>query len=159
MWKPTKKYWSGFDALYGDGGKSIVPTSAKDVSAPRKAASDLRRALLPTEEEEQIKGVVWLDNRNIPRHHSPNGGKRNWKEAVKFKRMGVSAGFPDIFIPLARKGHHGLFIELKRQEGGRLSHHQEWWRDLLLKEGYAWFEAKGAAEMISIVEEYLHGTK
>ena len=30
--------------------------------------------------------------------HPPNGGKRNKAEAAKFKRMGVLAGVPDIFI-------------------------------------------------------------
>jgi len=30
--------------------------------------------------------------------HIPNGGKRNAREAARFKRMGVKAGVPDLFL-------------------------------------------------------------
>jgi len=49
--------------------------------------------------------------------HVPNGGKRGIVEAVKFKRMGVKAGVPDV-IALAGGKVHAL--ELKAP-GGRLS--------------------------------------
>lgn len=45
--------------------------------------------------------------------HPPNGGKRNAREAARFKRQGVKAGVCDIVIPVAKCGYHGLFIELK----------------------------------------------
>lgn len=63
--------------------------------------------------------------------HTPNGGMRVNKknkqgdlyspEANKLKRMGVKAGVPDIFIPLANgeifdglyEGYFGFFAELK----------------------------------------------
>jgi len=46
-------------------------------------------------------------------YHVPNGGKRNYLEAVKFKRMGVVAGVPDLVIPEPTQEYHGLYIELK----------------------------------------------
>lgn len=110
---------------------------------------------LPTEQDEQFVAVAWLKKMGIPHHHSPNGGSRDVREAAKFKRLGTSPGFPDIWIPLARKSHHGLYIELKRVSGGRLSDHQKYWRDQSLREGYAWYEAKGALECIKIVKDYL----
>ena len=51
-------------------------------------------------------------------HHSPNGGKRNAREAAKFKRMGTRSGFPDLFLAYPNKQYAGLFIELKA-EGGK----------------------------------------
>jgi hypothetical protein len=109
----------------------------------------------PTEQQEQFAVHAWLMKRNIVHNHSPNGGYRDVVEGAKFKRMGVSAGFPDLEFPYARKGYHGLYIELKRLNGGKLSEHQVWWRDHLLKEGYAWFEAKGFDECIRIICDYL----
>lgn len=44
----------------------------------------------------------------------PNGGKRDKITASNLKAEGVKAGTPDIFLPVARGGFHGLFIELKR---------------------------------------------
>lgn len=145
--KPSKKWWGAYRGLYGEQADLIEPTKAAKPKPDKPA--------LPTEQQEQFVAVAWLRKMNIPHHHSPNGGYRDYREAAKFKRLGTSAGFPDIFIPKARKGYHGLYIELKRVSGGKLSEAQEWWRDLLLAEGYAWHEAKGATEFIQFVENYL----
>jgi hypothetical protein len=61
-----------------------------------------------------VPGVVWW--------HTPNGGKRSKREAVKFKRMGVLAGVPDLIISLP--GARMAFLELKSRRG-RLSEDQE----------------------------------
>ena len=45
---------------------------------------------------------------------SLNGVKLTSKVAgARAKQSGMKKGFPDLFLPVARKGHHGLFIELK----------------------------------------------
>lgn len=46
-------------------------------------------------------------------YHVPNGGKRDKATAAVLKRQGVKAGVPDIMLPAARAGYHGLYIELK----------------------------------------------
>lgn len=46
-------------------------------------------------------------------YHIPNGGKRDAKTATILKRQGVKAGVPDLHLPVARGGYHGLYIELK----------------------------------------------
>jgi hypothetical protein len=50
----------------------------------------------------------------------PNGGKRNITTAKLLVKEGVVAGVPDLFIPA-----WGIWVEMKRQKGGRLSADQE----------------------------------
>ncbi len=148
-----------YGALYGSEKEaSQMEMELEKRGDARKAATSFSGDALKerSEDVEQIIAVAELKRRSIPLHHSPNGGRRDIAEAAKFKRMGVSPGFPDLFIPRARKGYHGLYIELKKVGGGNgLSKAQEVWRDLLIAEGYAWYQANGAAECIKIVLEYL----
>lgn len=144
--RPTKRYWASYKALYGE--QTELITKPKSVIAKPKS-------VLPTEQQEQFVAVNWLRKRNILFYHVPNGGYRDYREAAKFKRLGVQPGVPDICVPVARKGYHGLYIELKRVKGGALSETQQWWRDQLIAEGYLWYEAKGAADLIEFVENYL----
>ena len=78
--------------------------------------------------------------------HVPNGGRRDATEAAHLKRQGVRAGVPDICLPVARGGYHGLFIELKTA-GGRASAEQKAWLGRLRLEDYkaeicvGWMEA------------------
>lgn len=56
-------------------------------------------------------------------HAIPNGAKLPWRknsrgarfspEAVKLLAEGLRAGVPDVFLPVARDGFHGFYIELK----------------------------------------------
>ena len=46
-------------------------------------------------------------------YHVPNGGYRSKKTAMMLKGEGVKSGVPDIVLPVARGGYHGLYIELK----------------------------------------------
>lgn len=84
-------------------------------------------------------------------HHVPNGGSRNKAEAAKLKAQGVKPGVPDISLPVARGGYHGLYIELKRRRGGRVSAEQSGWIEKLNGQGYCAKELHGweaAAECI-----------
>lgn len=51
-------------------------------------------------------------------HHSPNGGKRNAREAARFKRMGTRAGFPDLLLAIPSSQHPYLAMELKTTAKG-----------------------------------------
>lgn len=44
----------------------------------------------------------------------PNGGLRDKVTAARLKAEGARSGVSDIFLPAARYGHNGLFIEMKK---------------------------------------------
>lgn len=75
-----------------------------------------------SEDLEQINFINWFRHHfpEVVVIHIPNGGKRNMGEAMKLKRMGVMAGVPDLFIPA-----WGLWIEMKKEKGGKLSQEQK----------------------------------
>lgn len=50
-------------------------------------------------------------------HAIPNGGQRNVVTGVKLKAEGVRAGVSDLFLPTARHGYHGMYIEMKSENG------------------------------------------
>lgn len=68
-------------------------------------------------------------------YHIPNGGKRNRFEAANLKRQGVKAGVPDICLPVANGGFHGLYIELKAGKNKTTDKQDEWLSDLR-QQGY-----------------------
>lgn len=91
-------------------------------------------------------------------YHIPNGGSRNMLEAVNLKRQGVKAGVPDLCLPVARGGCHGLYIEMKAGKNVPTSMQVEWLTKLS-QQGYAtyvcysWTEAKGK------ILNYLQGAR
>ena len=85
--------------------------------------------------------------------HIPNGGMRSKSEAGRFKMEGVKAGIPDIFLPVARGGFNGLFIELKRV-GGRASPEQLDIIEQLTKQGYLAALCYGFDSAREIIEKY-----
>lgn len=88
-------------------------------------------------------------------HAIPNGGARNKIVAAKMKAEGVKAGVPDFHLPVARGEFHGLYVELKRETGGRLAPEQRVWLDLLTEQKYRAVVAKGWEQAWNVVREYL----
>lgn len=118
---------------------------------------------VPSEDEEQIQVVKWAEMQmgRWPDlkwlYHIPNGGKRRRTEAARFKAMGVKAGVPDLFLPVPKGGYHGLYIEMKRREGGKLSEDQREWFDGLSGNGYCVHRCDGWQEAVRVLEDYLRG--
>lgn len=116
---------------------------------------------LPSEGEEQATLFSWaqMQSRRRPElkllFHIPNGGSRNKIEAAHLKAQGVKAGVPDLFLPVARGVWYGLFIELKRQKGGRVSDQQRRWIEALERQGYRAEIACGWREAAAIITDYL----
>ena len=88
-------------------------------------------------------------------HHIPNGGSRGKAEAARFKAEGVKAGVPDLFLPVARGPYHGLFIEMKRQKGGKVSDAQKAWIATLTVQGYLAAVCYGWKDAAELIEDYL----
>ena len=86
---------------------------------------------------------------------SPNGVKMSIGQAVKAKNNGLKRGYPDIFLPVARGGYHGLFIELKRVKGGVLSQYQKQWLNDLTDQGYFACVCRGADAAKRLLVKYL----
>ena len=106
-----------------------------------------------TEAAEQKAVVQWCAYMNIPVVHIPNEGKRSPRQGAELKQMGLQKGFPDLFVPLPKKGFHGLFIEMKYGRN-KPTENQKEWLALLVKNGYACAVCYGADEAIKNIESY-----
>lgn len=87
----------------------------------------------PTEAEEQIALVEWLELQGLRFTAIPNSTyTTSWSQKTKNRRTGLRAGLPDILIlvaPSQAKDNLGraLFVEMKRLKGGTVSPQQREW--------------------------------
>lgn len=108
----------------------------------------------PSEHDEQVAVVEWCGARGVPCYAIPNGGYRTKAEAAKLRAEGVSAGVPDLCVPVARGPYHSLYIEMKA-ERGRVSDAQVEWIGRLRGEGMCAYVCHGASNAIALLERYL----
>lgn len=85
----------------------------------------------------------------------PNGGDRHPAVAAKLRAEGVLPGVPDLFLAVARGGAHGLFVEMKRRHGGRLSPEQAQIHTWLREQGYRVEVCAGADAAWAVLCAYL----
>ena len=122
-------------------------------------------SLCPTEAQEQRNLFRWAAYNRMKwpelalMHHVPNGGSRDPREAHNLKEQGVKRGVPDICLPVSRRGFNGLYIELKRVKGGRVSEEQRWWLAQLTKQGYYAVVCRGWEDASVTITAYLKGAK
>ena len=110
------------------------------------------------EENMQIACVRWFSYQ-YPKlapwlHHSPNGGKRNPREAARFKAMGTKPGFPDLILIHGSKGFSGLCIEFKTATG-KQTQEQKRWEVHMHGERFSYRICRSVEEFIKEVREYL----
>lgn len=135
-------------------------TYRRTTPAPKKAKKP--EPQVPTESQEQQMLFNWAawQRGKYPElalmYHTPNGGRRSKAEAGRFKAEGVKSGVPDIFLPVARGGYHGLYIELKRQRGGKASDTQKDWVKALGEQDYLVHVCKGWEAASKVIIEYLN---
>ena len=135
----------------------------EDETKPRRGGVTPPAVTVPTEEEEQITLFEWAGRMNYTYpdlrwlYHVPNGGSRGKAEAGRFKAMGVRKGVPDVALDIPRGGLHGLRIEMKRRDGGKLSDAQREWIDHYNAIGYRAVVCHGWQEAAKVIEEYLKG--
>lgn len=88
-------------------------------------------------------------------HAIPNGGHRHIGTARALQRQGVRPGIPDLFLPHARAGYHGLYIEMKRRQGGRVEVEQRETIESLRAEGFRVEVCRGWEAGRAVLVEYL----
>ena len=110
----------------------------------------------PTEYSECQAFHHYLEMKGIPHTHIGNesqlGGRAGIIRGAKLKAIGQSKGFPDYL--LAVNGQL-VAIEMKRQNGGRLSPEQKEWLETLTDCGVKCFVCRGAESAIETVEKLL----
>ena len=72
-------------------------------------------------------------------------------------KMGYRAGTPDLQILEPRGGYHALFVEMKREVGGKTSEEQKVFHEELRKRGYKVEVCHGGEEAVKVVGDYLEG--
>ena len=131
------------------------------IIAKRRTVTEAGIAWQPTEEQEQAAVMEWamLMEKQFPELedliHIPNGGWRSKSEAVRLKKIGVKPGVSDLFLPAPVGKYHGLWVEMKRQKGGKLSPAQKDWIDRMNRKGYLAVRADGAEEACEVIYKYL----
>jgi|SaaInlStandDraft_3_1057020.scaffolds.fasta_scaffold14153_3 hypothetical protein len=92
--------------------KETAPTKLTKLTPlkTRKKSQDL-------EHLEQVKLIRWVnlqaDEKVKMIYAIPNGGHRSKSQGAKLKAEGVTAGIPDLHLPIPSKGYGSLYIEMK----------------------------------------------
>ena len=141
------------------------------IDAKQREAQAERASPRREEEGEQMALFAWFNVakwRGIPLSEIafavPNGAylagteKQRAMQAARLQRMGLQPGFPDFGLPIPSATYHGLFVEMKRRQGGRVSPEQKTWLGRLRWLGYDCHVAEGADRAKQIVTTYLAGT-
>ena len=91
--------------------------------------------------------------------HVPNEGKRSRSTGGRMVKEGLKKGVPDIILPVPRGAYHGLFIEMKRVSGSRVSAEQRQWLQDLCEQGYAAAVCYGWKAASECIKTYIQEKK
>lgn len=120
-----------------------------------------------TEHAEQVALFQWaaLNAKQYPQLRRmfaiPNGGSRGDTErsarivGARMKAEGVRPGVSDIFLPAPVGNYHGLFIEMKRKDGGEESKEQKAFGADMLAAGYGYACCHGWEQARDTIIDYL----
>lgn len=105
--------------------------------------------------------VQYLQSKGLLFTHPANGSNKSPAARVRFKKLGQSAGCPDLLIfnkcwipaPAISNAYRytGLAIEMKRRTGGRVSPEQIEWAENLRDCGWHVAICRGASEAIALI--------
>lgn len=71
------------------------------------------------------------------------------------KNEGLVKGIPDLFLPVARRGYHGIYLETKQAKGGVMSQDQKDFMEFAKEQGYLDMMCPGHKTAIANLEWYL----
>jgi len=125
-----------------------------------------RRAIVASETDECIAFVDWtkyVRYRGEPLFERlvkiPNERGKSGAHIAILQRMGLRNGFPDYKLLVPLPPYAGLFLEAKRERGGRVDPEQESWRCKLIEFGYFAEICAGAGELIDAVRRYMRNAE
>jgi hypothetical protein len=77
----------------------------------------------------------------------PNEGPSSERQGGQLKVAGLRSGLPDVMLPVARRGKHGLWIEMNVHPNRTTAAQDQWIRNLtaqgyMVYVAYSWWEAK-----------------
>lgn len=117
---------------------------------------------MASERHHQQAVIKWSQQRSVREqwpelallHHIKNETTGGAAEVAADKAMGVKKGVPDLCLPVARGGYHGLYIEMKTPSG-KTSDAQRWWVNHLMDYGYYAVVCHGYDAAVHILTWYL----
>lgn len=86
--------------------------------------------------------------------HVPNEGKRSVYSGAELKRAGLKKGVPDVMLPVARKGYHGLAIEMKTGKNNPTEEQKKWLTGLA-GEGWLCYVCRGYEAAATVLGDYM----
>ena len=108
------------------------------------------KAIVPTEESEQVAVCQYLESKHLAYWHTPNSTfTKSWSVKKRNTRLGTKSGIPDLFVIINNKLYG---IEMKRRSGGVVSKSQKQWIKILNDSGVETIVANGADEAIEYIE-------
>lgn len=107
------------------------------VASPKRQVQHRQPKPKSSEHDEQVK-LFQIAQEHVQLANMfaiPNGGLRSKATAGRLKAEGVRSGVPDIFLPVASRGYHGCFLEMKVGYN-KPTDNQEQWMEALTNAGY-----------------------
>ena len=129
------------------------------ISIPTKTKRIAVKEFVPkvSEHDIQVACINWF-RYQYPKYliyAIPNGGARNIITAKKLKDEGVTAGVPDLHIPVAKSNYHWLYIEMKSGKN-KASEHQITVMEKLKNEGYLCAVCWNLNQFMGVVNDYFN---
>lgn len=140
--------------------------SRKPAGADRGPAAAPRGRRGSPEYQEQKALIQWSQQTEIRQQwpclrllfHIKNEERGASAATVAIDRaVGVKKGVPDLCLPVACGGYHGLFLEMKGPKG-RTSPEQDWWLEELTLQGYRAAVCYCWEDAARTITAYLKGT-
>ena len=145
--------------------EQMIAKLPKQHTKPGRVLPVRKRRIGHPEADEQAKVIEWAHCAYRTRsdlypllrrlHCSLNGVKLSRTQAGIAKGQGMLRGVPDLFLPVPRGNYAGLYIEMKRPDGGRVSKEQRQWLADLEAEGYMTAVCHTWPEAARVIVTYL----
>lgn len=124
------------------GDPSQLESLMRGVIKRKRPEEQIHRTVVQHLKVRAVPGLLWW--------HTPNGGKRNYVEAAKFKALGVRPGVSDIIA--IHKGRV-FALELKADEGRATEAQMQFIADLNTAGGFGCI-ASGLDQAIKVLETW-----